>query len=240
MDPSTLRALEEQRCHYEQRAAEFDEKHLGSRINRCHRAKIRRILGHLDVGPEAPVLEVGTGTGIHAAWLLELCPVRYIGVDLSPDMLEIARRRLGADTELIESPAEELPFSDGSFAAAFCSGTLHHVADRSRAVAEMRRVVRPGGRVVVSEPSPWNPLNATAWLTQPVERGQVDMRPAVLSRWFELAGLSVDAVEFFNFTPPRPSFLARPFDAIDRVASKLPGLRRIASMVLIAGTVCES
>lgn len=237
MDETTRRRLAEQREHYREQAESFDRRHLGSRANRCHRAKLLRIRRHLRVAPGCRVLEVGVGTGLHGRWLLDLCAVDYVGLDLSPAMLATARLRLGLHVPLVESAAEELPFSDASFDAAYCSGTLHHVADRARAVREMSRVVRPGGRVVISEPNPWNPWNALAWATRRVERGQLYMRPPVLRSYLRRAEIRVDAVELFNFTPPGPAFLAPAFDLVDSVAESLPGLRRIASMVLVAGTV---
>ena len=243
MDPSTRRAINEQREYYEHRAAGFDADHLGSRRNRCHRAKIERIRQYLPrpASNQDPVrvLEIGTGTGIHAAWLMDMSRdprPSYVGIDVSLGMLNAARRRIAPPTRLVQSAAEELPFGDSSFDAVYCSGTLHHVSDRALAIAEMRRVVRDGGRVVLSEPNPWNPVNAWAWATIPAERGQLDMRPGRLVGWFESAGLTADRVEFFNFTPPTPEALAGAFDRIDRLMARVPVVRRLASMLLVTGT----
>lgn len=236
VDRDTGRSIDLQRDYFEGRAPGFDRGHLGTRENRCHLAKITRILKYLDLAPGDSVLEVGVGTGIHAGWLLERCTVEYVGVDLSPAMLEVARHRLGDRIELVEAAAEDLPLDDGRFDAAFCSGTLHHVADKALALAEMRRVLKPGGRLVVAEPNPWNPVNASAWMRNPLERGQLDMRPARLAGWLARAGCRVEHVELFNFTPPFPRFLARPFDVVDSLASRLPIVRGIASMLLVAAT----
>ncbi len=92
------------------------------------------------------VLEVGCGTGLV---LRRLAPIasRAVGVDLSPGMLARARAR-GLD--VVEGSATELPFPDASFDVAVSFKVLAHVPDLARALAEMARVVRPGG-VIVAE-----------------------------------------------------------------------------------------
>ncbi|MGM0489603.1 MAG: class I SAM-dependent methyltransferase [Planctomycetota bacterium] len=226
-------SIEEQRSYYETAARQFDAGHAGNRANRCHRSKIVRIRQQLALTGGEHVLEVGTGTGLHAAWLLDMCPVHYMGVDISAEMLEIARSRLGNSVSLVESPAEELPFGPRSFDAVYCSGTLHHVSDAAGAIREMARVLKANGRAVICEPNPWNPINLSRWTTNRLERGQRDMRVGRLREWCERAGLSAEGADFFNFTPPVPRSFSCVFDAVDRWASKVRGLRRIASMVMI-------
>ena len=228
--------LREQKAYYQATAGDFDQDHwLGSRGNRCHRAKIVRICRQLNLRPGQRVLEVGTGTGIHAATLMRLCSIEYFGADLSDAMLSVARRRLGGGVQLLAAPAERLPLESECFDAVFCSGTLHHVADRARAVSEMSRVVKVGGRVAVAEPNPWNPLNLLAWTTNPLERGMLQMRKDRLRAWFRDSALAIAHTEFFNFTPPRPARLGRLLDVIDVVASRMPVVRRVASMMLVVG-----
>jgi SAM-dependent methyltransferase len=70
---------------------------------------------------------------------------RAVGVDLSPGMLVLAR---GRGLEVLEGNACELPFEDGSFDLTYCGKILASVPDLPKALAEMARVTRPGGRVV--------------------------------------------------------------------------------------------
>lgn len=90
------------------------------------------------------VLEVGCGTGLILSRLTPLA-CRAVGVDLSPGMLQKARER---GLEVFEGRAEALPFPDASFDVALSFKVLAHVPDIRTALAEMARVVRPGGRVV--------------------------------------------------------------------------------------------
>jgi ubiquinone/menaquinone biosynthesis C-methylase UbiE len=96
------------------------------------------------------VLEVAVGTGRNFAFYPE--GVRLIGIDLSLAMLEIARKKaneLGLDADLREGDAQELPFPHASFDAVVCTLSLCTIPDDRRAVAEMKRVLRPRGRLLL-------------------------------------------------------------------------------------------
>src|SRR5215203_3405472 len=96
------------------------------------------------------VLDVAVGTGRNFPFYPE--GVRLTGIDLSPPMLEIARKKadeLGLDADLREGDAQELPFPDASFDAVVCTLSLCTIPDDRRAVAEMKRVLRPRGRLLL-------------------------------------------------------------------------------------------
>ncbi len=96
------------------------------------------------------VLEVAIGTGRN----LPCYPpdVTIAGLELSPAMLAIARQRaasLGRDVDLREGDAEDLPFDDASFDTVVCALGLCTIPNPAAAVSEMRRVLRPGGRLLL-------------------------------------------------------------------------------------------
>jgi len=96
------------------------------------------------------VLEVAIGTGRNLAFYPK--GIRLTGIDLSPAMLELARERageLGLDADLREGDAQELAFPDESFDTVVCTLSLCNIPDDCRAVAEMERVLRPGGRLLL-------------------------------------------------------------------------------------------
>ncbi len=98
------------------------------------------------------VLEVAIGTGLNLAHYLP--EVRLTGIELSPAMLQIARRRaaeLGREVDLREGDAHRLDFPDGSFDTVVCTFSLCAIPDERRAVAEMRRVLRPGGLLLLAD-----------------------------------------------------------------------------------------
>ena len=105
-------------------------------------------------------LDVGTGAG---ALALALAPLvrEVVGVDRVPELLALARDRAPANVKFGEADATTLPFDDASFDLAGTLRTLHHVARPELVVAELARVTRPGGRVlVVDQIAPVDPLEA--------------------------------------------------------------------------------
>jgi ubiquinone/menaquinone biosynthesis C-methylase UbiE len=93
-------------------------------------------------------LDVGTGAGALAFALAPLVR-EVVGLDPVPELLEFARRRARPNTEFVEGDGTALPFPDASFDLAGTLRTLHHVARPERVVAELARVTRPGGHVLV-------------------------------------------------------------------------------------------
>ena len=92
------------------------------------------------------VLDVATGTGLVAAQLLAHGH-RVTGLDQSPDMLAEARRRFGDRVRLVEASATAIPFPDASFDHLTFTYLLRYVDDPAATLAELARVVRPGGTI---------------------------------------------------------------------------------------------
>ncbi|MGH3519479.1 MAG: class I SAM-dependent methyltransferase [Haloechinothrix sp.] len=96
------------------------------------------------------VLEVAIGTGLNLAVYPE--SVTLTGLDLSEEMLNVARRRaddLDRDVDLKQGNADALPFGDATFDTVVCTLGLCAIPDMDTAIDEMRRVLRPGGRLIL-------------------------------------------------------------------------------------------
>jgi demethylmenaquinone methyltransferase/2-methoxy-6-polyprenyl-1,4-benzoquinol methylase len=116
----------------------------------------RFLVSRLELGSDARVLDVATGTGAVALELVRRYGCTVVGIDRSPEMLAVARRRvaaheLGANIELLEGRAELLPFADASFDALTVTYLLRYVDDPAATIRELARVVRPGGTVALLE-----------------------------------------------------------------------------------------
>jgi ubiquinone/menaquinone biosynthesis C-methylase UbiE len=122
-------------------------------------AKLRQLL---ELTGEERALDVGTGAG---AFALALAPLvrEVIGIDVVPELLSEARKRGRANTEFIEADATLLPFERGEFDIVSTARTLHHVPRPELVLAEMTRVLRPDGTmIVVDQVASVDPLAAMA------------------------------------------------------------------------------
>jgi SAM-dependent methyltransferase len=109
-----------------------------------------------DAGPGVELLDVATGSG-NVALLAARAGASVTGLDLTPSLLEVAAARAqeaGVQVRLIEGDAEQLPFADDAFdRVTSCFGAIF-APRHERAAAELMRVARPGGRIVVTA---WTP-----------------------------------------------------------------------------------
>ena len=101
---------------------------------------------------EGPLLDVGCGSGLLIARLLSRDPRPHVtGVDVSPEMLALARERIGDRASLVLADAAALPFPRGSFAVVATSSSLHHWPDPLAGLREIARVLRPAGTLVLTD-----------------------------------------------------------------------------------------
>ncbi len=117
----------------------------------------RRTVAALELDHCRRVLDLATGTADLAIQVARSAPgVEVVGLDPSAGMLEIGREKLRADgladrVELVEGDAEQLPFGDNTFDGICMAFGIRNVPDRPRALSEMARVTRPGGRIAILE-----------------------------------------------------------------------------------------
>ncbi|OGB92633.1 MAG: hypothetical protein A3G35_11555 [candidate division NC10 bacterium RIFCSPLOWO2_12_FULL_66_18] len=123
-------------------------------------ASPRRVFAALDLKPAERVLEIGAGIGYYSLEATRRIGSsgRLICLDIQWEMLVEARRRLRAagseSAEFVQASAEYLPFASGSFDHVILVTVLGEIPDRSQTLREIRRVLRPGGRLSVSEQLP--------------------------------------------------------------------------------------
>jgi SAM-dependent methyltransferase len=108
-----------------------------------------------ELAPGGAVLEVGCGSGMGLPYLRARGRMA-VGGDYTMDLLREARQNL-PDAMLVRMDAQHLPFREGAFDAVLLLEMIYYVADQAGAIAECRRVLKPGGKLMMSVPNPDRP-----------------------------------------------------------------------------------
>ena len=136
----------------EEKLERFDLEDQGGRlIDAEHRG---RYWWAAQIAAGKDVLDVACGTGYGSEILSEAGAASVTGVDVSKDAVAAASRRLGERATVRSGDIRELPLDDDSFDLIVCWETIEHIEDGQRAIAELRRVLRPEGTLLVSSPNP--------------------------------------------------------------------------------------
>lgn len=138
--------------------------HLGRLTDQRADALREQVRRFVPLTGEERALDSGTGTGALAFALSDMVR-EVVAIDAVPELLDEARKRLAepSNVDFREADATALPFADGEFDLAGSLRTLHHLPRPELAVAELVRVTRPGGIVlVVDQVAPIDPLAAVA------------------------------------------------------------------------------
>jgi len=108
-----------------------------------------------DVPPGATVVDVGCGTGRALPAMRDAVGDGgvVIGIDLTPEMLTVASLQCTSQFQLVLADARRLPLADGSIDVVFAAGLVQHLPDPRAGLAELARVTRPGGRLIIFHPS---------------------------------------------------------------------------------------
>ncbi|MCP4417292.1 MAG: methyltransferase domain-containing protein [Chloroflexi bacterium] len=172
-------------------AEDWDEIRSGYFTEEMRDAAIR--LARLT--PDAIVADVGTGTGFVIQGLAPHVAKVY-GFDESPEMLEVARHNLAAsdNVDLRQAQGSTLPLPNGSLDAVFGNMYLHHDPDPPAAIVELVRVLRPGGRLILTD------LDAhdQEWMLEAMADRWLGFERDAIGDWFTAAGLEdvvVDCAE---------------------------------------------
>ena len=226
--------MDEMRALYEDRAAQQYAEPTPLPDPRIDR-KFGRILELVrEQLPCEAFLDAGCGDGRYLAALAAELPERRAGVDLSERILETARARVDADFR--QGNLQALPFAEGEFDLVLSSQVIEHVLDAEAAVAELRRVLRTGGTLVISTDNARNyvtrGLNAprsavVRALRLQGARGRIESPATPYTRasfraLLERGGFTVVRLETFRFHLMWP-LDARPLTrALNAVESRLP------------------
>jgi SAM-dependent methyltransferase len=175
-------------------------------VSAARSAPRRGSIAALGLEPGDAALDVGCGVGDEVRLLAEQVGPqgRAVGLEVNEELVHEARARTDADSsaEFVAADAHAMPFADATFAAARVERALQHMADPAAVVAEMARVVGPGGRIVAMEPD-WDTVVLSGDdldTTRTIARACADQirHPDAgrrLGEWFAAAGIELVRVE---------------------------------------------
>jgi demethylmenaquinone methyltransferase / 2-methoxy-6-polyprenyl-1,4-benzoquinol methylase len=177
----------------------------------------RYLVSRVEARPGDRVLDVATGTGAVAIEVARRWGCDVIGVDQSPEMLDVGRRRvaeagLSDRIDLVEGRAEALPFDDASFDAVTFTYLLRYVGDPAATLRELARVVRPGGRVAMLEFGLPRGVWRGPWELY-VRVGLPFMGRLISPGWHEVGAFLGDSIRDFHARYPPPELLRMWHDA---------------------------
>ena len=226
--------------------------------------RFREVLERADLAPGQRVLDIGCGWAYGTLWARAL-GCRVAGVDLGMDQLRWARRSLenGAGLGLTNANAKALPYRDRSFDRAFSVEMMEHVfrPDREAVLAEIARVLKPGGKLALSTPNPSSPIEVVKRLAVrwPALRRRLPSscfpeatddastyhpyhyhHPLTLDELrqrLEHAGFAVEgALRYMFVMKTLPSFLLAAGRSAEAIAERLPLVNRLGATTLVWAT----
>jgi ubiquinone/menaquinone biosynthesis C-methylase UbiE len=142
---------EESREKFNKQAVKFDSDNEGKHSRELY----DDVLHKLSQFSFNKLLDVGCGTGNLLSLIYNKYEVQLSGVDLSPNMLDIALDKLGEKADLRWGDSENLPFEDGSFDMVTCTDSFHHYPHPENVLSEIKRVLNPKGTLLIADP--WAP-----------------------------------------------------------------------------------
>jgi SAM-dependent methyltransferase len=167
------------------------------------------------------ILDFGCGVGNTVRELGKAFPESVItGVDPSAKSIEVAHELARGDPRrfrFVVQGETRLPFPDGTFEVGFTSNVFHHIprSDHLRWIRELRRVLRPGGTLLLYEHNPFNPLTRRSVRLCPFDRGVTLLRPGYAAALLREGGF-VPRARWYYFIFPRFLRLLRPLERFVR------------------------
>jgi ArsR family transcriptional regulator len=194
------RRRESARAYFDRIAATFGEQLLPGRTWEGLARSLLLLV------PRARYADLGIGDGLLTLMLSEVAE-RVTAVDISPEMLtqlaERARKRGIANVETVLGEIEDLPLPDASFDVAVLSQALHHAGAPERALAEARRILVPGGRVLVIDLLAHN----EEWVREKLQHVHTGFTEAALTGLLEDAGFARVTLQRAARDPQPPHFM---------------------------------
>ncbi len=145
----TTKSKELTELYFNRTAADYDNSHDGKFV-RCMYQEILDRAGSIKGNH---ILDLGCGNGNVIELLKSRREADYYGLDLSEKMIEEAEKRFQGQVHLAVGDAEGLPYENNTFDLIICNASFHHYTHPEKAVEEIKRVLKPGGTLILGDPT---------------------------------------------------------------------------------------
>lgn len=171
------------KAYFAEVAGEWDEIRSGFFTEAMRDAAIRKAT----IPPGAIIADVGTGTGFVLHGLLDRA-VQLVGFDESQQMLDVARANFAPypQVQFRQAEGQHLPAEDNAFDAVFANMYLHHAPAPEAAISEMVRILKPGGKLVITDLD----THEETWMRRAMSDRWLGFPREDIQTWYEDAGLS--------------------------------------------------
>lgn len=170
MSSKALQYKNKTKISFDKKSSNYDETYDGRYSSKMYQG----VMDKLRMQPFESLLDVGCGTGTILSMVLrEYKSAKISGIDISEEMLKKASAALGDSAELINGDSDNLPWKDNSFDVIVCNASFHHYPEPKKVLMEMRRVLKPNGRVIIADPWWPNPRRffINLYLSSPFNSG---------------------------------------------------------------------
>lgn len=141
--------------HFNSNAKEYDNSFDGKFVKVMYQS----LLEELEKDEKGKLLDVGCGTGNVLCKLVN-GKRELFGIDLSENMVEESKKRMGKDADIKVADAEHIPYKDNTFDTLVCNASFHHYPHPEEVLREMKRVLKNGGKLLIGEGYTMQPIRA--------------------------------------------------------------------------------
>ncbi|MBC3796818.1 class I SAM-dependent methyltransferase [Acetobacterium tundrae] len=146
---SKEKAKQATKKHFDESAEDYNNSYDGKFVKCMYDEIVERVLA---ANPKS-ILDLGCGNGNVLEKIKLKSDADLYGLDLSENMIESAKEKLGARVELKVGDAEQLPYDDNQFDIIVCNASFHHYPNPDQVLQEIHRVLKPNGTLVLGDPT---------------------------------------------------------------------------------------
>ena len=180
--------LQLSKTHFDSEAADYDKSRKYAWVRATYPFVVEESLRY----QFQTFLDVGCGTGALLSRISEQRKdVQLFGIDLSEQMIKVARAKLGDKAELRVSDSEQLPFEDSKFDLITCTYSFHHYPNPSAVLTEMKRVLSSAGKLILVDPWIPTPIRQIFNLLSPLRKEGVFYSKREMHSFVNSVGLEI-------------------------------------------------